>query len=166
MEVATALVHLSYSQVPQVTPTSSRPPLPSVPAQLTTSQHFSDEFSSVTSEKIKLLGKHPANTEDETSSSKCQRILYTSDTLPVAWKPPTCASKFPHHPATPSLTPQDTSSIPATLPVLVTKYCLGGTEVGISTYDSQPEANITPPPLSEQRAPIQQSGVVHLNEGK
>jgi len=51
--------------------------------------------------------------------------------------------------------------------VLETKYCLvEETEVGISTYDSQPEKNITPPPLSEQRAPIQQSGVVHLNEGK
>ena len=51
--------------------------------------------------------------------------------------------------------------------VLESKYCLiEGTDVGISTYNSQPETNITTPPLSEQTAPIQQSGVVHLNEGK
>ena len=42
--VATASVHPSYSQVPQVTPTSSRPLLPSVPAQLTTPQ-FQTTFS-------------------------------------------------------------------------------------------------------------------------
>ena len=36
--VATASVHPTYSQVPQVTPTSSRPLLPSVPAQPTTPQ--------------------------------------------------------------------------------------------------------------------------------
>ena len=77
-----------------------------------TSQCLPDEFPSVTSsEKIKL-GKHPANTQAETTSSKRQRNLYTSDTLPVAWKPPTCASRFPHYPSPPSLTPQDTSSIP------------------------------------------------------
>ena len=53
--------------------------------------------------------------------------------------------------------------------VLETKYCLvEGTKLdsGTSTYDSQPVTNITTPPLSEQTAPIQQSGVVHLNEGK
>ena len=53
--------------------------------------------------------------------------------------------------------------------VLETKYCLvEGTEVdsGTSTYDGQPETNIIPPPLSEQMVTIQQSGVVHLNEGK
>ena len=42
--VGTASVHPSYSQVPQVTPTSSRPLLPSVPAQLTTPQ-FQTTFS-------------------------------------------------------------------------------------------------------------------------
>ena len=42
--VATASVHPSYSQVPQVTPTSSRPLLPSVSAQLTTPQ-FQTTFS-------------------------------------------------------------------------------------------------------------------------
>ena len=54
--------------------------------------------------------------------------------------------------------------------VLETKYCLmEGTEVdnGTSTYESQPETNITlPSPLSEQRESIQQSRVVRLNEGK
>ena len=54
--------------------------------------------------------------------------------------------------------------------VLQTKYCLmEETEVdnGASTYESQPETNITlPSPLSEQREPIQQSRVVRLNEGK
>ena len=51
--------------------------------------------------------------------------------------------------------------------VLETKYNqVEGTEMdsGTSISDSQPETSITPPPLSEQRAPIQQS-VVHLNEG-
>ena len=98
--VATASVHPSYSQVPQVTPTSSRPLLPSVPAQLTTSQHLSVEFTSTStsmiSEKIQLLGKHPANTQDKTSSRKHQRISYTSDTPPVGWKPPTSSTAFPH----------------------------------------------------------------------
>ena len=54
--------------------------------------------------------------------------------------------------------------------VLETKYYLvkGAEEDnGTSTYDSQPETNITPPPpLSEQRAHTQQPGVVHLKEGK
>ena len=54
--------------------------------------------------------------------------------------------------------------------VLETKYYLAqGTEVdsGTSTSDSQSETNITPPPLvSEQRAPIQQPGVVHIQDGK
>ena len=45
------------------------------------------------SEKIQLLGKHPANTQDETSSRKHQRISYTSDTPPVVWKPPTSYSQ-------------------------------------------------------------------------
>ena len=53
--------------------------------------------------------------------------------------------------------------------VLETKYCLvEGTEpdMGASTYDSQPETNVTPPPLSEQRVPIQQTAVVDLNKSK
>ena len=54
--------------------------------------------------------------------------------------------------------------------VLETKYYLmEGTEVdnGTSTYESQPETNISlPSPLSEQRESIQQSRVVRLNEGK
>ena len=52
--------------------------------------------------------------------------------------------------------------------VLETKYCLvEGTVVDSGSSDSQPEANITPPnPLSEQRAPTQQPGVVDLKEGK
>ena len=51
--------------------------------------------------------------------------------------------------------------------VLETKYHqVEGTEMdgGTSISDSLPETSITPPPLSEQRAPIQQS-VVHLNKG-
>ena len=51
--------------------------------------------------------------------------------------------------------------------VLETKYCVvEGTEMdgGTSISDSQPVTRITPHPLSEQRAPIQQSAV-HLNEG-
>ena len=99
VEVATASVHPSYSQLSQGTPTSSRPLLPSVPAQLTTSQHLSVGFTSTStsmiSEKIQLLGKHPANTQDETSSRKHQRIC-TSDTPPVGWKPPTSSTAFPH----------------------------------------------------------------------
>ena len=51
--------------------------------------------------------------------------------------------------------------------VLETKYCLvEGTEVDSGTSDSQPVTNITPPPVSEQRTPIQQPGVVHLRESK
>ena len=51
--------------------------------------------------------------------------------------------------------------------VLETKYCLvEGTEVDSGTSDSQPATNITPRPVSEQRAPIQQPGVVHLRESK
>ena len=49
---------------------------------------------------------------------------------------------------------------------LETKYCLvEETEVDSGTYDSQPETNVTPP-LSEQMAPIQQPGVMHLKQGK
>ena len=98
--VATASVHPSYSQVSQVTPTSSRPLRLSAPAQLTTSQHSSVGFTSIStsmiSEKIQLLGKHPANTQDETSSRKHQRISYTSDTPLVGWKPPTFSTAYPH----------------------------------------------------------------------
>ena len=112
MEVATASVHPSCSTLSQVIPTSPSPLLPSAPVQLTTPQCLPDEFPSVTSSETIKLGKHPANTQAETSSSKRQRNLYTSDTLPVAWKPPTCASRFSHYPSPPSLTPQDTSSIP------------------------------------------------------
>ena len=53
--------------------------------------------------------------------------------------------------------------------VLETKHCLvEGTEVdsGTSTSDSQPETNINTPPESEQMVPIQQPGVVHLQESK
>ena len=100
MEVATASIHPSCSPLSQGTPTSSRPLLPSVPAQLTTSKHLSVAFTSTStsmiSENIQLLGKHPANTQDETSSSKHQRTLYTSDTPPVGWKPPTSSTAFPH----------------------------------------------------------------------
>ena len=47
--------------------------------------------------------------------------------------------------------------------VLETKYCLEEeTVVDSGSSDSQPEAN----PLSEQRAPTQQPGVVDLKEGK
>ena len=50
--------------------------------------------------------------------------------------------------------------------VLETKYCLvEENEVDIGSSDSQPETNVTPP-LSEQRAPIQQPGVMHLKQGK
>ena len=54
--------------------------------------------------------------------------------------------------------------------VLMTKYGLvEGTEVdsGTSIFGSHPETKITPPPpVSEQRAPIQQPGVVHIQDCK
>ena len=53
--------------------------------------------------------------------------------------------------------------------VLETKYCMvedSELDNDASTYDSQPETNVTPPPLSEQRVPIQQTAVVDLNKSK
>ena len=110
VEVATvSSIYPSFSQLSQVTPTSSTPLLPSAPAQLTISQLLSGEFTSMTSSenKIQLLGKHPANTPAETSSSKHRRNLYTT---PVCWKPPTSATAFPH-PSAPT-PPRDKSPIP------------------------------------------------------
>ena len=128
VEVATvSSIYPSFSQLSQVTPTSSTPLLPSAPAQLTISQLLSGEFTSMTSPEnnIQLLGKHPANTPAETSSSKRPQNLYTT---PVCWKPPTSATAFPH-PSVPT-PPQDKSPIlpPGTVTIPsppVTTHTLG-----------------------------------------
>ena len=151
MEVATASAYPSYSQLSQGTPTSSRPLLPSVPAQLTTSQHLSVGFTSTStsmiSEKIQLLGKHPANTQDETSSRKHQRISYTSDTPPVVWKPPTSYSQPSQ--VTPTSSGPLLSLVPAqqTISQFATKF---------PRYPSSSSYNITPQGMS----PIPASGSV------
>ena len=51
--------------------------------------------------------------------------------------------------------------------VLETKYGLVKVENDASTSDGRSETNITnPPPVSEQIVPIQQPGVVHMQESK
>ena len=64
---------------------------------------MSSEFPSV-----QLLGKHPVNTQADTSTNKRQRRLYTP---PVGWKPPISATGIPHYPSAPT-TLLDISPIP------------------------------------------------------
>ena len=133
---------VTTASVQTVTPTSSRPLLPSVPAQPTTPQHLPS------SEKMQLLGKHSANTQAETSSSKRQRNLYTSDTLSVGWKPDSSGAATFVHPSysqpsqvTPLSSRPLLSSLPAppTTPQFPTAF---------PQYPSPPSLTTIPPDTS------------------
>ena len=154
--VATTSVHPSCSQLSQVTPTSSSPLLPSPPTQLTTPQRLPDEFQSVTSsEKIKLLGKHLANTQAETPSSKRQRNLHTSDMPQFGWNPATsgAATTFVYSSHSQLSQVTCTSSCPL-LPSVSAQPTTPQFQTGFSQFTYLPSLISVPPDTSPIQPPV------------